>query len=165
MLTVTDKATAYLREALTRKKEGTPEALRVVYTEEGYELTLDDPKEGDHIFEQEGQNYLLIDSEVDEGLGEEATLDLQQTPHGTSLTLLGALSPEPEPQPEAEAETKTKTKAKAKAKSEAEAESDADAESKTKTTASADAEPKPKPKTKAKTKTKTKAEAETEPQP
>ena len=161
MLTVTDKATAYLREALTRKKEGTPEALRVVYTEEGYELTLDDPKEGDHIFEQEGQNYLLIDSEVDEGLGEEATLDLQQTPHGTSLTLLGALSPEPEPQPEAEAETKTKTKAKAKAKSEAEAESDADAESKTKTTASADAEPK----TKAKTKTKTKAEAETEPQP
>ena len=157
MLTVTDKATAYLREALTRKKEGTPEALRVVYTEEGYELTLDDPKEGDHIFEQEGQNYLLVDTEVGEGLGEEATLDLQQTPHGTSLTLLGALSPEPEPQPEAEAETKTKTKAKAK--------SEADAESKTKTTASADAEPKPKTKAKSKTKTKAEAETETETEP
>ncbi len=106
MLTVTDKAAAYLREALTRKKEGTPEALRVVYTEEGYQLTLDDPKDGDHIFEQEGQNYLLVDTEVGEALGEEATLDLQQTPHGASLTLLGARSPGPEPQAEAEPKAK-----------------------------------------------------------
>ncbi len=122
MLTVTDKAAAYLREALTRKKEGTPEALRVVYTEEGYQLTLDDPKEGDHIFEQEGQNYLLVDTEVGEALGEEATLDLQETPHGTSLTLLGAHSPEPEPQPEAETEAEPKTKTKTKAKPQPEAE-------------------------------------------
>ncbi len=120
MLTVTDKAAAYLREALTRKKEGTPEALRVVYTEEGYELTLDDPKEGDHIFEQEGQNYLLVDTEVGEALGEEATLDLQQTPHGTSLTLLGAHSPEPEPEPQPDAEAEAEPKTKAKAKPEAE---------------------------------------------
>ena len=126
MLTVTDKATAYLREALTRKKEGTPAALRVVYTEEGYQLTLDDPKEGDHIFEQEGQNYLLVDTEVGEGLGEQATLDLQETPHGTSLTLLGALSPEPEP--EAEPKAKTKTKAKTKPKAEAEPETEAKTE-------------------------------------
>ena len=122
MLTVTDKAAAYLREALTRKKEGTPEALRVVYTEEGYQLTLDDPKDGDHIFEQEGQNYLLVDTEVGEALGEEATLDLQQTPRGASLTLLGAYSPEPEPEPEAETKAKAKPKAKAKAKAEAETE-------------------------------------------
>jgi len=131
MLTVTDKATAYLREALTRKKEGTPEALRVVYTEEGYQLTLDDPKEGDHIFEQEGQNYLLVDTEVGEGLGEEATLDVQETPHGTSLTLLGALSPEPEP--EAEPKAKTKAKAKTKPKAEAEPEPETETEAKTKT--------------------------------
>ena len=141
MLTVTDKATAYLREALTRKKEGTPEALRVVYTEEGYELTLDDPKEGDHIFEQEGQNYLLVDPAVGEGLGEEATLDLQQTPHGTSLTLLGALSPEPEPQPEAEVEveakTKARTKTKAKAKAKSKAESETETEAKPETAAEA----------------------------
>ncbi len=103
MLTVTGKATAYLRESLTHKKEGAPEALRIVYNEEGYQLTLDDPKEGDHIFEQEGQNYLLVDTEVGEALGDEATLDLQETPHGASLTLLGAHSPQhPEPQPEAE---------------------------------------------------------------
>ena len=156
MLTVTDKATAYLRAALTRKKEGTPEALRVVYTEDGYELTLDNTKEGDHIFEQEGQNYLLVDPEVGEGLGEEATLDLQQTPHGTSLTLLGALSPEPEPEPEPEAETKVKTKAKAKAKAKPKAKAEAEAESET------DTETKAKAKPKAKAKAKPKAEAETE---
>ena len=121
MLTVTDKAAAYLREALTRKKEGTPEALRVVYTEEGYQLTLDDPKDGDHIFEQEGQNYLLVDTEVEEALGEEATLDLQQTPHGASLTLLGARSPEPVPQAEAEAEPKAKAEPNAKAEPQLEA--------------------------------------------
>ncbi len=120
MLTVTDKSAAYLREALTRKKEGTPESLRVVYTEEGYQLTLDDPKDGDHIFEQEGQNYRLVDTEVGEALGEEATLDLQQTPHGTSLTLLGALSPEPEPEPESDAESKAKAKAKPKTKAKTE---------------------------------------------
>ena len=113
MLTVTDKAAAYLREALTRKKEGTPEALRVVYTEEGYQLTLDDPKEGDHIFEQEGQNYLLVDTEVGEALGEEATLDLQETPHGASLTLLGAHSPEPEPQAETEPKAQTEPQTEA----------------------------------------------------
>ena len=138
MLTVTDKAAAYLREALTRKKEGMPEALRVVYTEEGYQLTLDDPKEGDHIFEQEGQNYLLVDPKVGEGLGEEATLDVQETPHGTSLTLLGALSPEPEPQSESEPKTKAKTKTKTKTKAKTEAE----AEPKTETT-KAKAEPQP----------------------
>ncbi len=128
MLTVTDKAAAYLREALTRKKEGTPEALRVVYPEEGYQLTLDDPKEGDHIFEQEGHNYLLVDTEVGEALGEEAPLDLQETPHGTSLTLLGAHSPEPEPQPEAETEAATKTKTKTKTKPQPEAEPKAQTE-------------------------------------
>ena len=127
MLTVTDKATAYLRQALTRKKEGTPEALRVVYTEEGYQLTLDDPKEGDHIFEEEGQNYLLVDTELGEALGEEATLDVQETPHGASLTLLGALSPEPEP----EAETKAKPKSKAKTEAVAEADTKPKAEAKT----------------------------------
>ncbi len=111
MLTVTDKAAAYLREALTRKKEGAPEALRVVYTEEGYQLTLDNPKEGDHIFEQEGHNYLLVDTEVGEALGEEATLDLQETPRGASLTLLGAHSPEPEPEAEPKAQTKPQSEA------------------------------------------------------
>jgi Fe-S cluster assembly iron-binding protein IscA len=100
MLTVTDKAAAYLRETLTRKKEGTPEALRIVHTEDGFQLTLDDSNEGDQIFEQDGQNYLLVDAEVGEALSD-ATLDVQESPQGLSLTLTAAGSPQPEPQPEA----------------------------------------------------------------
>ena len=86
MLTVTDKAAQYLRESLTRKEMGAPEALRIVQTDDGYQLTLDNPKDGDHVFEQDGQNYLLLDSKVEEGLSD-ATLDVRESPGGLSLTL------------------------------------------------------------------------------
>ena len=86
MLTVTDKAAQYLRESLTRKETGAPEALRIVQTDDGYQLTLDNPKDDDQVFEQEGQNYLLLDSGVGEALSD-ATLDVHESPHGLSLTL------------------------------------------------------------------------------
>ena len=86
MLIVTDKAAQYLRESLTRKEQGAPEALRIVRTDDGYQLTLDNPKDGDHVFEQEGQNYLLVDSGVEEALSD-ATLDVRESPQGLSLTL------------------------------------------------------------------------------
>ena len=86
MLTVTDKAAQYLRESLTRKEAGAPEALRIVLTEDGYQLTLDNPKDGDHVFEQDGQNYLLLDPEVGEGLSD-AELDVHESPQGLSLML------------------------------------------------------------------------------
>ncbi len=102
MLTVTEKAARYLRESLARKKEGSPEAIRIVQTEEGYQLTLDDPKEGDQMFEQEGQNYLLVDAEVGEALGDEAKLDLQESRQGAKLTLTAAEHPQPQSEPPAE---------------------------------------------------------------
>ena len=122
MLTVTEKAARYLRESLARKEEEAPEAIRIVHTDNGYQLTLDDAKEGDQMFEQEGQNYLLVDAEVGDALGDDATLDLQETRQGARLTLLNARSPQPEPEAEAEpvaeaqpvAEPKTKTEAKTK---------------------------------------------------
>ena len=86
MLTVTDKAAQYLRESLTRKGEDAPEALRIVQTEDAYQLTLDNAKDGDHVFEQDGQNYLLLDSAVGEALSD-ATLDVHESPQGLSLTL------------------------------------------------------------------------------
>ena len=86
MLTVTDKAAQYLRESLTRREAGAPEALRIVQTEDGYQLTLDNPKEGDQVFEQEGQNYLLLDEKVGEALSD-AMLDVHESPQGLSLTL------------------------------------------------------------------------------
>ena len=91
MLTVTDKAAGYLRESLTRKETGAPEALRIVQTEDGYQLTLDNPKDGDQVFEQEGQNYLLLDEVVGEALSD-ATLDVHESPHGLSLTLTAGVT-------------------------------------------------------------------------
>ncbi len=86
MLTVTDKAAQYLRETLSRKEEGAPGAFRIVSTEEGYQVTLDDGKEGDQVIEHEGENYLLLDTEVGEALST-ATLDVKESPEGTRLTL------------------------------------------------------------------------------
>ena len=107
MLTVTDRAANFLRESLARKEEGRPEAIRIVYTEEGYQLTLDDAKDGDQVFEQEGENYLIVDSEVGEALSE-ATLEVQESRQGPTLTLTAAepppsAAPEPEPPSEPEA--------------------------------------------------------------
>jgi len=103
MLTVTDVAAQYLCETLTRKEEGAPAALRIVYSEDGYQLTLDDPKEGDEVFEHEGESYLLVDSEVGEALSD-ATLDVQESPQGTRLTLATGSTPQPQSEPEPESE-------------------------------------------------------------
>ena len=84
MLTVTDKAAQYVREMI--KKESAPVAFRIVKTEEGYRFTLDEAKGGDQVFEQDGENYLLLDTEVGEALSS-ATLDVKESPEGTRLTL------------------------------------------------------------------------------
>ena len=120
MLIVTDKAAQYLFETLTRKPEGSPEALRIVYTEEGYQLTLDDTKEGDLIFEQDGRNYLFLDAQVGGALSD-ATLDVQESPQGTRITLAATSTPESEPQPESEAEPKSEAEPQPEAASEPEA--------------------------------------------
>jgi Fe-S cluster assembly iron-binding protein IscA len=119
MLIVTDKAAQYLCETLTRKPEGSPEALRVVYTEEGYQLALDDIKEGDQVFEQGGQNYLFVDAQVGEALSD-ATLDVQESPQGTRITLAVTGTPEAQPQSESEAEAEPTPEAEAGPQHEAE---------------------------------------------
>ena len=84
MLSVTDKAAQYVRETL--KKRSAPGAVRIVKIEEGYHLTLGEPKEGDQVFEYESENYLLLDTEVGEALSS-ATLDVKESPEGPRLTL------------------------------------------------------------------------------
>jgi Fe-S cluster assembly iron-binding protein IscA len=95
MLTVTDRAAQFLREKLDHKEEGLPDALRIVQTEDGFQLTLDNPKDGDQVIEQEGHSILLVDTAVGQAL-EEATLDLQESPQGSSLVLT-AVPPSPPP--------------------------------------------------------------------
>ena len=109
MLTVTEKAAEYIREVLTRKEQGAPEALRIVHAEEGYRLTLDDPKEGDQVFEREGQGYLVVDTEVGKALSD-AKLDVQESPQGKSLTLTaGETAPSSAPQSEPPSEPPSET--------------------------------------------------------
>ncbi len=127
MLTVTDKAAQYLCETLTRKPEGSPQALRIVYTEEGYQLTLDDTKEGDQVFEQDGQSYLFLDAQVGEALSD-ATLDVQESPQGTRITLAATGTPETEP--ESESESKSEAESEAEPQPEAEEETKSEAEAK-----------------------------------
>jgi len=123
MLTVTDRAAEFLRESLTRRGDGMPEALRIIYTEEqGYHLTLDNPKDGDQVFAQEGESFLLLDAALNEVL-EDAVVDLQDAPQGPRITLTTNKTPAPEPaQEEASAgdepapEEKPAAKSKARAK-------------------------------------------------
>ncbi len=84
MLTVTDKAAQYVRETL--KKKSAPGAFRIVKSEKGYQFTLDEEKERDQIFQHEGENYLLLDTEVGEALSS-ATRDVKESPEGTLLAL------------------------------------------------------------------------------
>jgi hypothetical protein len=83
---VTDKAVRYLRETSSRKEEGTPVAFRIANTEEGYQFTLDEAKEDHQVLEHEGENYLLLDTEMGEALSN-ATLDVQESPQGPRLAL------------------------------------------------------------------------------
>ena len=55
--------------------------FRIVNSEEGYQLTIDDANDGDQVFEHEGEKYLLQAAEVGEGLSN-ATLDVQESPEG-----------------------------------------------------------------------------------
>jgi Fe-S cluster assembly iron-binding protein IscA len=117
MLTVTDRAAEFLRESLTRRGDGMPEALRIVYTEEqGYQLTLDNPKDGDQVFAQEGESFLLLDAELNEVLGD-AIIDLQDAPQGPRITLTTNKTPARRPaEEETEGEPPSEDTPKAKAR-------------------------------------------------
>ncbi len=140
VLQVTTRAAEYMRDHLSRKPEGLPDAIRIVRAEDGFKLTLDNPKDDDHVFEREGQKYLLVGPDLGEALAT-ATIDLQQSPQGLSLTITTApssLTPQP-----SEEEPLPSLDSKAKAKP--------------------DTKPDPKPKTKAALQPE--AQPDTEPQP
>ncbi len=82
MLTVTDRAAQYLSEALnSRGEELAGQALRVVFRNGTYELTLDDPQETDAVFQVEGRSYLLVAPDVAEALSK-ASIDVHETEEG-----------------------------------------------------------------------------------
>ncbi len=163
VLQVTTRAAEYMRDHLSRKPEGLPDAIRIVRAEDGFKLTLDNPKDDDHIFEREGQKYLLVSPDLGEALAT-ATIDLQQSPHGLSLTITTApssLTPQPSeeeplPSPDAEAKPGTKPDPKPKPKPKTKAALQPEAQP--------DTEPKPEPDSELAAEPETEPEAESKPE-
>ena len=170
VLQVTTRAAEYMRDHLSRKPEGLPDAIRIVRAEDGFKLTLDNPKDDDHIFEREGQKYLLVGPDLGEALAT-ATIDLQQSPQGLSLTITTApsfLTPQPSeeeplPSPDAKVKPDTKPDPKPKTKAALQPEAQPDAEPQPESDSGPAAEPQTEPE--AESKPKDEPETKSEPSP
>ncbi len=82
MLTVTDRAAHYLLEALSsRDEELAGQTLRIVFRNGSYELTLDDARETDEVYQFEGESYLLVAPDVAEALSK-AAIDMHEVGEG-----------------------------------------------------------------------------------
>lgn len=86
MLTVTDAARDHLSQLLSRTEHPEGTTVRVVPGQQGLELALDAPREGDATFEHDGEVVLTIDTQLSEML-EDKTLDIEQTDGGPQLKL------------------------------------------------------------------------------
>ena len=82
MLTVTEAASARLRQMLEQQSMPEETAVRFVYEGQGVALQQDRERAGDTTFQHEGRTVLLLDAQVSELLAED-TLDLE----GTKLKL------------------------------------------------------------------------------
>jgi Fe-S cluster assembly iron-binding protein IscA len=87
MLEVTEGAKQALKE-LKSAKVGDPEAgLRLTVSSPGeFGLSIDTEREGDEVVEHEGSKILFIEGNVSSSL-EGFTIDVQDTPEGTKLTI------------------------------------------------------------------------------
>jgi len=87
MLTVTEAAKDKLMEALLANTDDQEVGLRLSMEPPGkLGLMLDRESPGDSVVEHEGLKLLLVEHEVAELL-QEATLDVQDTPDGPTLTI------------------------------------------------------------------------------
>jgi Fe-S cluster assembly iron-binding protein IscA len=86
-LTVTEKATAALKELLKGHDHEEEQVLRLISDEEGnHGLQLDVPREEDQVVEHDGETVMVIDPSLSDGLTGNV-LDLKETPSGASLTI------------------------------------------------------------------------------
>lgn len=91
MIEVTERAAELLREIRIRAQGATDEGrggkvLRLVHSEGSLGFGLDFPREGDRVIQSEGMDVLLVAPDLAETL-ERITIDLQETPKGTSLVI------------------------------------------------------------------------------
>lgn len=86
MLTVTEAATAHLADMLEKSDAPEGHAIRVVPAQGSVALRLDEPQPEDQSVEHGGKTVLVLDTQVQEMLGER-TLDVDQTENGPALAL------------------------------------------------------------------------------
>ncbi|MFG0251786.1 MAG: hypothetical protein ACF8NJ_02810 [Phycisphaerales bacterium JB038] len=86
MLTVTDKAARFIAGLLEESEAPEGVAARIVATQEGLQLGMDQAREEDNSFEHEGRVVLLVDPQT-EGVLDERTLDVTEGEDGNRLEL------------------------------------------------------------------------------
>lgn len=88
MLTVTDRAAERLKESIEATDIADEQTLRLVQTDAGLELAIDQERDGDQVVRSAGRTVLVIDADVGV-LVDGATLDAVEGPQGPRLVLQG----------------------------------------------------------------------------
>jgi hypothetical protein len=91
MIEVTEQAAQILRDMRIELQGTTDEGpadkvLRLVYSGGSFGVSLDFPREGDHIIQSEGTDVLLVDRELADAIPD-ATIGCQDTPEGPRLVI------------------------------------------------------------------------------
>ena len=86
MLTLTPVAGKALKQILDESGSDDGQAVRMVHSDQGFDMALDQPKDEDQSVEYENQTVLVLSPEVAESIGDK-TMDVVPTPEGASLVL------------------------------------------------------------------------------
>jgi Fe-S cluster assembly iron-binding protein IscA len=86
MLTVTDEATKFIAGLLDEADAPDGVAARIVATQDGLQLGMDQARDEDATFEHDGRVVLIVDPQT-QGILDERTLDLTQGDEGDRLAL------------------------------------------------------------------------------
>ena len=87
-VTVTERAADELRNVITETAPGPDQMLRLIATPEGgLALGVDTQREGDEVVEAQGEDILVIASNLLESLGD-ITIDCREAPDGERPALL-----------------------------------------------------------------------------
>jgi Fe-S cluster assembly iron-binding protein IscA len=84
VVTVTEGAAKILGQL--QEGSESEQTLRIVGAQAGYQLALDDERDGDQVVESEGKAVLLVGSDVAESLGD-VTIDCEEGPEGVRFFL------------------------------------------------------------------------------
>lgn len=91
MIEVTEQAGQLLKDMRIELQGTTDEGradkvLRLVYSSGSFGVSLDFPREGDHVIQSEGTDILLVGADLADAIPD-ATIGCQDTPEGPRLVI------------------------------------------------------------------------------